>query len=163
MSIRAFKIILLLTLCLGLFANAHIAQAADAAKKSSKAAPKKPAATSSVSEEQEARLKLQEIAQKHTATAAKFIRPGKDSRHVEKRGDVFVSSYRELDASNITTDMSEQNMPGSKFVGSLVYVVNDFECKGATADAAMRSNDCQKVKSQRMREMTRYDKGKWYM
>ena len=120
-------------------------------------------AVSSVSEEQQAREKLLALAQSHTANAAKYIRPGKSTRSIEKRDKDFVATYRELDTSNVSTDMSQQDMPGCKYVGSVAYVVHDYECKGKSVEEARRSSDCTMVKSQRMREMTRYDKGKWHM
>ena len=93
--------------------------------------------------------------------AAKNISPSIKNKAVAQgsNGD-YVASYMEVDVSHVRADVIPSSESG-KYVGSIRYVENQYECPGKMKADALKA-ECRAVKSRRMNELIRYEKGKWH-
>ena len=93
--------------------------------------------------------------------AAKTIMPNIRSKAVAPGGSGgYVASYTEVDGSDVRAEVLPSSESG-KYVGSIRYVENQYECTGKSQADALRA-ECHVVKSRRMNELIRYEKGKWH-
>ena len=93
--------------------------------------------------------------------AAKNIMPNIKNKAVAPGGNGgYVASYTEVDVSDIRTEVIPSAESG-KYVGSIRYVENQYECPGKNKTDALRA-ECRVVKSRRMNELICYEKGKWH-
>jgi len=67
-----------------------------------------------------------------------------------------------VDADRVSTELNSGQDRDSAYVGSVIYVVHEYQCMGATRQEALNGL-FQKVKSRRVREITRYADGKWQL
>lgn len=132
--------------------NAAPAKAAPA-KASSKGKKKAEESIESV------KLKLDDAGRKLVVKAAATVTPSIDKKAVSPDGNGFVARYTLVDTSEVVTEVIPATGSGGKFIGSIKYRENMFECRGATKEAALAA-PCEKVKSRRMNELIRYDT-KW--
>ncbi|MCL1985887.1 MAG: LysM peptidoglycan-binding domain-containing protein [Betaproteobacteria bacterium] len=106
------------------------------------------------------RLELADVGRTLVNNAARNIMPNIKAKAVAPGGsDGYVASYTEVDASNIRTEVLPSSESG-KYVGSIRYVENQYECPGKSKADALQA-ECHVVKSRRMNELIRYEKGKW--
>ena len=107
------------------------------------------------------KLELANVSKTLVGNAAKTIMPNIRSKAVGPGGSGgYVASYTEVDSSDIRAEV----LPSSetdKYVGSIRYVENQYECPGKSQADALRA-ECRVVKSRRMNELVRYEKGKWH-
>jgi len=95
------------------------------------------------------------------SNAAKNIMPNIKNKAVAPGGNGgYVASYVEVDVSDIRAEVIPSAESG-KYVGSIRYVENQYECPGKNQTDALRA-ECRVVKSRRMNELIRYEKGKWH-
>ena len=107
------------------------------------------------------KLELANVGRTLVNNAAKNIMPNIKSKAVAPGSTGgYVASYVEVDASNIRTEVLPSAESG-KYVGSIRYVENQYECPGASKADALQAA-CHVVKSRRMNELIRYEKGKWH-
>jgi hypothetical protein len=68
----------------------------------------------------------------------------------------------EVDLSGVKTEVIPSTESGSgKYVGSIRYVENRYECPGKNKTDALRA-ECRVVQSRRIKELISYEKGKWH-
>ena len=107
------------------------------------------------------KLELGNVGRTLVNNAAKSIMPNIKAKAVAPEGSGgFVAKYVEVDATNIRTEVIPSSESG-KYVGSIRYVENQYECPGKSKAEALQAT-CHLVKSRRMNELIRYEKGKWY-
>lgn len=105
--------------------------------------------------------KLDTFAKSHVESANRTLRPNKQNIAVRKDGNEFVAFYSEVDEVTLKTELYPSNSPGCQYVGHVVYIENVIASAGVTEKAA-RAGVFKQVKSKRIRELTRYDKGQWH-
>lgn len=140
--------------------NAETPQAEPAAaEKSEPAAKAKTSSTADLKGEARIRADLQVTGQQLVGRAARTVMPSKTSRSVRKVGKEYVAGYIEVDQSNISTDMR----PGSKgqYVGFIRYNEYEYECRAATRQEALSTNQCERIRTRNLNELIRYDGKKW--
>jgi hypothetical protein len=159
---------LFIVCCLAAFAFTVPAEAAAPAKaKQAKKDPPAPTipihvrvyAPDSVPEK--IKLELADVSKTLVGSAARTIMPNIRSKAVapgDKGG--YIARYTEVDGSDVRAEVTPSSEAG-KYVGSIRYVENLYECPGSTEADALRAA-CHVVKSRRMNELIRYDKGKWH-
>jgi len=107
------------------------------------------------------KLELADVGKTLVHHAAKNIMPNSKSKAVAPGGDGgYVASYIEVDVSDIRTEVMPSAESG-KYVGSIRYVEKRYECPGKSRADALQA-ECRVVKSRRMNELIRYEKGKWH-
>ncbi|MDR0239566.1 MAG: LysM peptidoglycan-binding domain-containing protein [Deltaproteobacteria bacterium] len=107
------------------------------------------------------KLELAKVGKTLVDSAAKNIMPNVKAKTVAPGSTGgFVASYMEVDASHIRTEVIPSTKPG-EYVGSIRYVENQYECTGTSRAEALQTS-CRMVKSRRMNELIRYEKGKWH-
>ena len=126
-------------------------QAADSAKNAAIAAGCAP---------EEARMQLDAAARAHMERVARTLRPNEANKEVTRQGSGFVAAYLVADAGQMTAELVGDAARGSACVGSVLYVVHEYRCVGATPQEAL-NGPFQKVKSRRIRELTHYADGRW--
>lgn len=109
----------------------------------------------------EARIKadLDVTGKQLVGRAARTVMPSKASRSVRKDGKGYVATYVEVDQNNVTTELR----PGSKgsYVGFIRYSEYEYECRGATRQEALSTNQCERIRTRNLNELIRYDGKKW--
>lgn len=109
----------------------------------------------------EARIRadLEVTGQQLVGRAARTVMPSKASRSVRKVGKEYVASYIEVDQNSVSTDMR----PGSKgqYVGFVRYSEYEYECRAATRQEALSTNQCERIRTRNLNELIRYDGKKW--
>jgi len=132
--------------------------------KSAKSAPT-PAASSEVEMRapegvpEKVKLELANTGKILVNNAAKCIMPNIKSKSVTQNSEGYVACYTEVDAAHISTEVIPSAESG-KYVGSIRYQEKQYECPGKSKAEALQA-ECHEVKSRRMNELIRYDKGKW--
>lgn len=106
-------------------------------------------------------VKLNSFAKGHVESANRTLRPNKQNIAVRKDGNEYVAYYSEVDAVTLKTELYPSSAPGCQYVGHVVYIENVIASSGTTEKAA-RSGVFKQVKSKRVRELMRYDSGKWF-
>ena len=107
------------------------------------------------------KMEFADVSKTLVGNAAKSIMPNIRSKAVAPGGSGgYVASYVEVDGSDVRAEVIPSSESG-KYVGSIRYVENQYECPGKTQADALRA-ECRVVKSRRMNELVRYDKGKWH-
>ena len=110
---------------------------------------------------EQVKLDLANVSKTLVGNAAKTIMPSIRSKAVAPGGSGgHVASYMEVDSSDIRAEVLPSSESG-KYVGSIRYVENQYECLGKSQADALRA-ECHVVKSRRMNELIRYEKGKWH-
>ncbi len=106
--------------------------------------------------------KLDTFAREHLARAQKTLRPSR--KHVEVRREKdgrFTAWFSELDPGSLTTELHTSDKPGCKYVGHVIYHEIVYTSVGKTKNEA-RKGEFKVSKVRRIRELTRYDRGKWH-
>ncbi len=107
------------------------------------------------------KAELASVADTLVNNAAKSIMPNVRSKAVAPgSGGGFVASYTEVEVATARAEV----IPSSekdKYVGSIRYLEHQYECPGGSKAEALQAS-CNKVKSRRMNELIRYEKGKWH-
>ena len=107
------------------------------------------------------KLELAKVGRTLVDNAAKNIMPNIKAKAVAPGSTGgYIASYMEVDASHIRTEVIPSAESG-KYVGSIRYVENQYECPGTSKAEALQAA-CRVVKSRRMNELIRYEKGKWH-
>ena len=92
--------------------------------------------------------------------ASRTIMPSAKSKAVAASEQGFVASYIDIDTSSMRAEVMPSKDKG-KYVGSIRYLENQYECPGATRAEALKA-ECVRKKSRRINELVRYEKGKWH-
>ena len=101
------------------------------------------------------------VAYTHVRNAAKHIMPNIRSKAVVPAADGgFIASYAEVDTESLRGEILP-SQEKDKYIGSIRYAEHQYECLAKTKDEA-RHAACSRVKSRRMNELIRYEKGKWH-
>ena len=128
--------------------------------KAEKPAEVKPvAAKKGTKTEAQVAAELNLVGNKLAAQAARTVMPSKASREVRQDSKGYVSSYVEVDASNVTTELR----PGTsgQYVGFIRYQEKVMECRGKTKQEATTTTSCEQVKARNLNELIRYDGSTW--
>ena len=128
--------------------------------KAEKPAEVKPvAAKKGTKTEAQVAAELNLVGNKLAAQAARTVMPSKASREVRQDSKGYVSSYVEVDASNVTTELR----PGTsgQYVGFIRYQEKVMECRGKTKHEATTTASCEQVKVRNLNELIRYDGSVW--
>lgn len=125
--------------------------------KSSKNAKKN--SKKSAKTEAQIKAELDAMGRKLAAQSARTLLPNKSKKDVKKVGSSWIASYIDVDSNNVSTEMR----PGSngQYVGFIRYQERFMECKGNSKEAALKSADCQQVKTRNLNELIRYDGTSW--
>ena len=134
------------------------APAAPQASKAKDAAAK--AATSASESSGAVQTKLDAFAKEHVQRANTTLRPNRQFVEVKRENGQYVAWFSEVDPSSLRTELHASNMPGCQYVGHVIYQETVYTCTGKTKVEAQKG-DFKPVKVRRIRELTRYDKGKW--
>jgi LysM repeat protein len=107
------------------------------------------------------KLELANVGKTLVNNAARTIMPNAKAKAVAP-GDSggYVASYVVVDTSDIRTEVIPSAESG-KYVGSIRYVENLYECPGKSKAEALQA-ECRVVRSRRINELVRYEKGKWH-
>ena len=111
---------------------------------------------------EEVKIQLDAAARAHLERVERTLRPNQANKEVSNQGKGFVAKYLEVDKDRLSTELADHQVQGFAYVGNLIYVVHEYQCQGATRQEALNGS-CQKVKSSRIREFTRYANGKWHL
>lgn len=125
-----------------------------------KAAPAKSAKVAKgAKNEATIKAELDVMGKKLAAQSARTLLPNKSKPDYRQAGGVWIASYIDVDANNVTTEMR----PGAngQYVGFIRYQERFMECRGATRQAAMSGGNCQQVKTRNLNELIRYDGKAW--
>lgn len=107
-----------------------------------------------------AQSKLDSFAKGHLQRANETLRPNRANMAVRKEGTQYMAWFSEVDLVTLKTELYPSGAPGCQYVGHVVYIENVIASYGKTEREA-RAGVFKQVKSKRVRELTRYDKGKW--
>lgn len=109
----------------------------------------------------EVKGELDAYARVHIQKANASLVPSKAAKSVTKaKSGGYVAEYKEIDADTLSSEIYESNTPGSQYVGHILYLEKTYQSVGATQDAA-KNGMFRPIKARRIRELVRYDKGKW--
>ena len=120
---------------------------------------KAPAATKKgAKSEAQIKAELDVTGRKLAAQSARTLLPNKSKPEYKQIGNEWVASYIDVDTDHVTTEMR----PGAngQYVGFIRYQEKFMECRGATKQAALKS-DCKVVKTRNLNELIRYDGKEW--
>lgn len=135
------------------------AKAAPAAKATpAKAAPAKKGKKGEESEEL-IKSKLDIMGKQLVVKAAATVVPNISKKAVTPEDGGYVARYTEIDTSEVVTELIQSTGSGGKYIGSIKYRENHYECRGKTQEEALKAS-CDRTKARRMNELVRYD-GKW--
>ena len=107
-----------------------------------------------------AKDKLATFASEHVKRANTTLRPNRVHPDVQKKGDMYVATFQEVDVASLKTEIYESNTPGCMYVGHVVYTERQYEGSADNRKEALNA-DFKQVKTRRIRELTRYTGGKW--
>lgn len=124
-----------------------------------KAAPKNTKGKKGEESAEVIKSKLDTMGKQLVVKAAATVSPSLSKKAVAPEGSGFVARYTEIDTSDVVTELIQSTGPGGKYIGSIKYLENHYECQGKTQEEALKA-PCTKVKARRMNELVRYD-GKW--
>lgn len=110
---------------------------------------------------EEAKMKLATLANKKMTDIQSCLRPCKTKMDIVKTDSGYVARYIEVDPKLASVDVREADSPGTQYVGIITYYERFYESKGLTEAQAV-AGTFNHVKTRRMREMHRYDQGKWF-
>ena len=104
---------------------------------------------------------LADVSRTLVNAAAKTIMPSIKSKAVAPGNNGgYVASYVAVDVSDIRTEVVPAAASG-KYLGSIHYVENRYECPGQSEADALRAA-CRVVQSRRIQELVLYEQGKWH-
>lgn len=104
--------------------------------------------------------KLESFARGHLVRANETLRPNRTHVDVRREQGQYMAWFSEVDLVTLKTELYPSGVPGCQYVGHVVYIENVIASYGKTEKEA-RSGVFKQVKSKRVRELTRYDKGMW--
>ena len=107
-----------------------------------------------------ARSKLADFMAKHVECCNLAVRPCKSQPSISKRGEMVVAYYISLDPASVTTEISLSDSRYFQYVARVKYVENHFECVAPTREEALKG-PFRRIKSHRLTEIARYNKGEW--
>lgn len=137
---------------------APIVKSAPAKAAPAKAAPAKKGKKSEESEEV-IKSKLDTMGKQLVVKAAATVSPSLSKKAVTPEDGGYVARYTEIDTSEVVTELIQSTGTGGKYIGSIKYRENHYECRGKTQEEALKAT-CDRTKARRMNELVRYD-GKW--
>lgn len=135
------------------------AQKQVAAAPAPKAAPARANPVAESSEVVHERLKM--FAAEHLTRANTTLRPNRANPEMRKEGKLVILRFLEVDATTLQTELYPSDSPGCLYVGHIVYIERILESEGQSRVEAQKSEP-KVVKLRRIRELTRYNDGKWY-
>lgn len=133
---------------------------AEAEAKKQAAADRKAGRPAQIDPPDVAQAKLDVFAKSHVMRANETLRPNRTHVSVRREGAQYVAWFSEVDTVTLKTELYPSNTPGCQYVGHVVYIENIIASYGKTEKEA-RSGVFKQIKSKRVRELTRYDKGAW--
>lgn len=104
--------------------------------------------------------KLDSFAKTHVNRANETLRPNRQNVAVRREGNQYMAWFSEVDTVTLKTELYPSRTPGCQYVGHVVYIENIIASYGKTEKEA-RAGVFKQIKSKRVRELTRYDKGVW--
>ena len=107
-----------------------------------------------------ARSKLADFMAKHVERCNLAVRPCKSQPSISKRGEMVVAYYISLDPASVTTEISLSDSRYFQYVARVKYVENHYECVAPTREEALKG-PFRRIKSRRLTEIARYNKGEW--
>ena len=108
----------------------------------------------------EVKAKLDSFAKDYVSRANATIKPNRSQASVKKVKGQYVATFREVDLDTMTTEIYPSQAPGCSYVGHIVYLEKEYECIGKTRLTAQKG-DFKQMRARRVRELFRYNQGKW--
>lgn len=124
------------------------------------ALPGTAAAQSSTANPAVVQAQLDEFVAQFLQTCNTQIRPCKASPELSPRNGKVVSTYLEVDPSNVKAELYPGSGKGFSYLAKLTYVEHTYEAVGANAEEAL-NGVYMRVKSRRVTELPRYVRGVW--
>ena len=124
------------------------------------AAPQKTVEPALPADMQKALAQLDEFAKKRLDLVCDNIRPCKTKKDVIQSGAVYIARYLEVDVASLATEITVAEGFGAKYIGSVIYYEQIFECRGATKEEAL-AGEFDLVRKRHVTELFRYNKGRW--
>lgn len=106
------------------------------------------------------KAKLDQYARNLVQKSNNTITPNKKRMAVRTSKGQYTAQYKEIALDSVTTEIYASDAPGSQYVGHVVYLEKTYECTAKTKAAAVKG-PFKAVKARRVRELARYDQGKW--
>ena len=106
------------------------------------------------------KAQLDSFAREHITRANATMAPGRATPAVSKFQKEYIAKFREIEMDSVTTEIHASNTPGCQFVGHIVYLENEYECISDSKATALKG-EYKKVRARRIRELFRYNQGKW--
>ena len=134
-----------------------------AAKKKSKPAKAKPAASAMIKNESNDQVleKLKMFSTAHVMKLNSLIRPNRTSPKITKLGKKkFVATFEEVDMSSVRVELKRYDPAAGVGLGHITYRQNSFVGEGATSKAAT-SGQYKKRETSNKRELVTYRGGAW--
>lgn len=129
----------------------------------SKAKPAKAKVVAAPETTLEVKAKLDTFAVEHALRANATLKPRRSSVDVihDKKTKEYTARFLEVDLNTLTTEIYPGTAKGALYVGHVVYLEKVYECLGRSRDVAL-AGPYKLIKARRIREITRYDEGKWF-
>ena len=108
----------------------------------------------------EVKGKLDSFAKDYVSRANATIKPNRNHVAVKKVKGQYVASFREVDIDTMVTEIYPSQAPGCSYVGHIIYLEKEYESIGKTKKIAQQGEFKQK-RARRIRELFRYNQGKW--
>ncbi len=108
----------------------------------------------------EVKAKLDSFARDYVSRANATIKPNRSHVAVKKVSGQYVATFREVDLDTMVTEIYPSTAPGCSYVGHIIYLEKEYESVGKTRSIAQKG-EFKQMRARRVRELFRYNKGKW--
>lgn len=106
------------------------------------------------------KAKLDSFAEDYVLRINTTIKPNRNHVSVKKTGRQYIASFREVDLDTMVTEIYPSKAPGCSYVGHIIYLEKEYESIGKTRNAAQKG-EFKQMRARRIRELFRYNNGKW--
>ena len=106
------------------------------------------------------KAKLDAFAKDYVSRANATIKPNRSHASVKRIHGQYIATFREIDLDTMVTEIYPSKAPGCAYVGHIIYLEKEYESTGKTKVIA-QTGEFKQMRARRVRELFRYNQGKW--
>ena len=109
---------------------------------------------------EKAYTQLAEFSKKRIDMICTNIRPSESKKDVTQTGAEYIARYLAVDTDSVTLEITPAQGAGARYIGSIIYYEQVFECRGDTTEQAL-AGEFKLVRMRHITELFRYNQGRW--